>query len=186
MNKHLTLGLVVLLPLIALALTFYYSSYGNYLRLEYKLGQLREMAAIAGGMLDEHIILETINPEFDNLLSSGYIKYYYQEFDSSTVSPEHNNFWKQANSIYSSDSQLRFFSSSGITIDTSMAMVRNELPANTDSPIFIRFLAKEPEYSQLKEILNSTMTPSKTESAEKPDLLGRPHSYWVELSGNTD
>ena len=74
---------------------------------------------------------------------------------------------------------MRFFSSSGITTDTALAMVREELPPQTDSPIFIRFLAKEPEYSQLKAILDSTMTPSKTESVEKSDLLGRPHSYWV-------
>ena len=78
MNKYLTLGLIIFLPLIALALAFYFSSHGSYLRLEHKLGQLREMAAIAGGMIDEKIILETINPEFDKLVNSGYIKYYYQ------------------------------------------------------------------------------------------------------------
>ena len=186
MNKYLTLGLIVLLPLITLAVIFYYSDYGTYLRLQYKLKQLNEISVNAGQTPPNSIIFNFINPEFHNLLDRGYIKYYYQEFDNNIDGPEISNFWTQALAVAGDNKLPAFVYKSDLCIDTRIAWIKKRLPVGPKSPSYIYFIAKEPDYSQLKAVIDSTMTPSKAESVKKPELLGLPHSYWVSLSGNTD
>ena len=176
MNKYIILGLCICIPLGALAAVFYYSDYGMYLRLQYKCERYLRVIA-SGGTPDPRIAINP-NPEYDALIESGYLRYYYKEFDNTNDSPESLSFWKQARKICIDNHIMYVFSRSDITHDLATAHDKNNEPLQ-EKPIYVYFLCKEPEYSQLVKIIDASYIPSTIQSKEKPcDIFGRPYSFW--------
>ena len=186
MNKYLTLGLIVVLPLITLTMVVYYSDYGVYLRYTYKCEAIYQRAYASGGALDEKMVVDAVNPELEMLLAKGYLKFYYQEFSGKTDSPEMLSFWNQAREIAGSHSPMRFFSLARTTDAVREELERNDSIDFDSAPFYVYFITKEPEYSQLKETLDSSMAARKIESVNKSEVFGYPYSYWAKLSNSSE